>query len=162
MGVAFEVYRGLSRTIGNWTQSVDSKGKCLSRSIEIYRWDARQSDGKSDGKNVALGSRRKFTVRAISELTVNLECEVQHPCGFSGDRRNGRADGKFLRSQAIRRTGGPRFVIRCARQWKGRGWDSLPLVDLWKYIINGGLPEPRATRGDRSVQPRTEPTATGY
>jgi hypothetical protein len=27
-----------------------------------------------------------------------------------------RADGKFLRSQAIRRTGGPRFVIRCARQ----------------------------------------------
>lgn len=32
-----------------------------------------------------------------------------------------RADAKFLRSQAIRRIGGLRLVIRCARQWKGRG-----------------------------------------
>jgi hypothetical protein len=70
-------------------------------SVEIYRWDALQSDGKSDGKNVALSSRRKFAVRSIFELTVNLECEVQHPCGFPGDRRIGRADGKFPRSQAI-------------------------------------------------------------
>jgi hypothetical protein len=26
----------------------------------------------------------------------------------------------------------------------------LPLVDLWKYIINGGLSELRSTRGGRS------------
>jgi len=68
-------------------------GKCLSRAIEIYRWDALQPDGKSDGKNVALSSRRRFTVRSISEMTVNLECEVQHPCGFPGDQEIGRADG---------------------------------------------------------------------
>jgi hypothetical protein len=34
-----------------------------------------------------------------------------------------------------------RFVIRCAGQWKGRERDELPLVDPWKYIINGGLYE---------------------
>jgi hypothetical protein len=75
------------------------------------------------------------------------------------------ADGKFLRSQAIRRTGRPRFVIRCAGQWQGRGSDNLPLVDPWKYImkgVNGGLSELRSTRGDRSAQTRTEPTAAGH
>ena len=72
-----------------------------------------------------------------------------------------RADDKFLRSQAIRRTGGPRFVIRCARQWKGRGRDNLPLVDLWNYIINGGLSERRSTRCDRrgGPQPADDPGA---
>jgi hypothetical protein len=39
-------------------------------------------------------------------------------------------------------------VIRCAGQGKGRGWDNLPLVDLWNYIVNGGHPERRSTRGD--------------
>ena len=39
---------------------------------------------------------------------------------------------------------------------------NLPLVDLWKYIINGGVPALRSTRGDHSVATRTEPTATGY
>jgi hypothetical protein len=62
----------------------------------------------------------------------------------------------------MRRLGGPCFVIRCAGHWKGRGRDKLPLVDLCKYIINGGVSELRSTRGDRSVQTRTEPTATGY
>ena len=171
VGVAFEIYRGLSRSIEKWTQRVDSIGKCLSRSIEIYRWDALQSDGKSDGKNVALSSRRKFTVRSIFGLTVNLECEVQHPCGFPGDRRIGRADGKFPRSQAIGRTGASRFVApRRAREWKGRGRDNLPVVDLWNYIINGSLADRRSTRGtattadlgDLSFPSRTEPTATGY
>jgi hypothetical protein len=44
----------------------------------------------------------------------------------------------------------------------GRGRDNLPLVDLWKDIINGGLSELRATRGGRSVQTRSEYTATVY
>jgi len=39
----------------------------MSRSIEIYRWDALQSDGK----NVASSSREKFSVMAIPTLTVN-------------------------------------------------------------------------------------------
>jgi|JI10StandDraft_1071094.scaffolds.fasta_scaffold32372_1 hypothetical protein len=42
--VAFETYRGLSRAIEKRPQRVDPIGKCLlrrlSRSIEIYRWDA--------------------------------------------------------------------------------------------------------------------------
>lgn len=143
--MTFEIYRGLSRSIEKRAWRADSRGKCLprclSRSIEIYRWDAHQFDGKSDGKNVAQSSRRKSTVRSIFELTVNLECEVQHPCGFPGDRRIGRADGKFPRSQAIRHSGASRFVApRRARQWKGRGRDDLPVVDLWKYIINGNAP----------------------
>ncbi len=54
VGVAFEIYRGLSRSIEKWTQRVDSRGECLpgclSRSIEIDRWDALRSDGKSDGR----------------------------------------------------------------------------------------------------------------
>ncbi|MDH4288165.1 MAG: hypothetical protein OEV65_05425, partial [Aquincola sp.] len=52
-----------------------------------------------------------------------------------------RGDGKCLRSQAIHRTGDQRFEIGCAGQWGGRGRDNLPLVDLWKYTINGGLSE---------------------
>ena len=77
-----------------------------------------QFDGKSDGKDVALSSRRRFTVRAILGLTVNLECEVQHPCGFPGNRRFGRADGKSARSQAIAHT---RCVaLRGAALSKGR------------------------------------------
>jgi len=67
-----------------------------------------------------------------------------------------------LRSQAIRRAGRPRFLIRCAGQWQGRGPDDLPLGDLWKYIINGNLSELRSTRGGPSVQTRTERTATGH
>jgi hypothetical protein len=115
-------------------------------SVEIYRWDALQSDGKSDEKDVALSSRRKFTVRSNFDLAVNLEREVQHPCGFPGDRRVGSGDGKFPRSQAIGRTGASRFVApRRAREWKGRGRDNLPFVDAWNYIINGGFSERRAT-----------------
>jgi hypothetical protein len=42
--VAFETYRGLSRSIEKRPKRVDPIGKCLlrrlSRSIEIYRWDA--------------------------------------------------------------------------------------------------------------------------
>ena len=86
-------------------------------SVEIYRWDALQSDGKSDGKNVASSSREKFTVRAIPTLTVNSGRKTQHPCGLSGDRRLRRGDGKCLRSQAIHRTGDQRFEIGCAGQW---------------------------------------------
>lgn len=125
-------------------------GECLSRTIEIYRRDALQSDGNSDGKSVPLSSRRSFTVRAIFGLTVNLECDVQHPCGFPGDRRLGHADGKFARSQAIGHSGASRFVVpRGARGWKGGGRDYLPVVDLWNYIINGSLFDSRSTRGSR-------------
>jgi hypothetical protein len=107
-------------------------------SVEIHLWDALQSDGKSDGRNVALCSQRKIAVRSIFELTVNFECDVQHPCGFLGDRRVGRADGKFPRSQAIARTGASRFVCGSAPSngMKGRGRDNLPVVDLCNYIIN--------------------------
>jgi hypothetical protein len=107
-------------------------------SVEIHLWDALQSDGKPDGRNVALCSQRKIAVRSIFELTVNFECDVQHPCGFLGDRRVGRADGKFPRSQAIARTGASRFVCGSAPSngMKGRGRDNLPVVDLCNYIIN--------------------------
>ncbi len=37
----------------------------------------------------------------------------------------------------------------------------MPLVDLWKYIINSSLFRRAPTRGDRSGQTRTEPTAGG-
>ena len=87
VGVAFEVYRGLSRSIEKSTQCVDSTGECLLRSIGIYRWDALQFDGKSDGRGVALSSRRKFTVRPIPGLTVNSRRRTKHPCGFPGDRQ---------------------------------------------------------------------------
>jgi len=56
-------------------------------SVEIYRWDALQSDGKSDGKKVALSSRERLTVRPISGLTVNSGRKIQHPCGSAGDRQ---------------------------------------------------------------------------
>jgi hypothetical protein len=56
-------------------------------SVEIYRWDALQSDGKSDGKNLPLSSRERFAVRPISGLTVNSERKIQHQCGSPGDRR---------------------------------------------------------------------------
>lgn len=56
-------------------------------SIDIYRWNAPQSDGKFDGKNVASGSREKFTVRGIPTLTVNSGRKTKQPCGLSGDRR---------------------------------------------------------------------------
>jgi hypothetical protein len=59
----------------------------LSGSIEIYRWNALQPDGKSDGENVASGSREKFAVSAIPSLTTNSGRKTQHPCGLSGDRR---------------------------------------------------------------------------
>jgi hypothetical protein len=83
-------------------------------------------------------------------LTVNptVKSRVEFPREIFR-QADSQVDGKFLRSQAIRRTGGPRFVIRCARQWKGRGRDNLPLVDLWNTIINGGLSERRSTRCDR-------------
>jgi hypothetical protein len=56
-------------------------------SVEIYRWDALQSDGKFAGKRVASSSREKFTFRAIPTLTVDSGHKTQHPCGFSGARR---------------------------------------------------------------------------
>ena len=95
------VYRGLSKSRPSALIQRANVCRDLSRSIA---GDVLQSDGKSDGKNVALSCRRKFTVRSIFELTVNLECEVQHPCGFPGNRRIRRADGKCARSQAIART----------------------------------------------------------
>jgi hypothetical protein len=118
-------------------------------SVEIYRWDAPQSDGKSDGTKVASNSREKFTVRPIPRLTVSSGRKPSIHAGYRAIAGWSRADGKSLRSQAIRRTGWPRFVIRCARQCEGRGRDNLPLVDLWNYIINGGLSERRSTRCDR-------------
>jgi hypothetical protein len=43
-------------------------------------------------------------------------------------------------------------MLRRARDRKGRGRDNLPLVDLWNYIINGGLSERRSMRdGQRLV-----------
>jgi hypothetical protein len=46
-------------------------------SVEIYRWDAPQSDGKSDGTKVASNSREKFTVSKRAAIT---------PCGVTGRR----------------------------------------------------------------------------
>jgi len=46
--------------------------------------------------------------------------------------------------------------LRRAREPKGRGRDNLPLVDLWNYIINGGLAERRSTRCDRRQWPALE------
>ena len=129
--------------------TIEWVGFDLSGSVENYRWDALQSDGKSDGKNVALSSRRKFTVRSIFGLTANFECEIQNSCEFPGDLRIGRADGKFSRPQAIGRTGAPCFVApRRAREWKGGGQASSPVVDLWNYIVNGSLSDRRSARGD--------------
>ncbi len=79
-------------------------GECLSRTIEIYRRDALQSDGKSDGENVASSRREKFTVKRIPKLTANSGRKVQHPCGFPVDRRIGPADGRSACCQAIGRT----------------------------------------------------------
>ncbi len=42
-----------------------------------------------------------------------------------------------------------------------RGRDNLPLVELWKYIINGGLSELRSTRGGRSAQLAPSPRPLG-
>jgi hypothetical protein len=42
----------------------------LSRSIDIYRGDAFQFDGKSDGKNLAQTSSKFFTVNAKWLMTV--------------------------------------------------------------------------------------------
>ncbi len=126
-------------------------------------------------KNVALGSRRKFTVRSICELTVSLECEVQQPRGFPSDQRVGSADGKFPRSELIGGTGASRFAapLRANRatERKGRGRNDFPVVDLGNYIINGNAlqasiqpqtPSAMASLGDRSCPSRTEPTTTGY
>jgi len=44
--------------------------KRLSRSIDIYRGDAFQFDGKSDGKNLAWIRSNFFTVNAKWLLTV--------------------------------------------------------------------------------------------
>jgi hypothetical protein len=56
-------------------------------SIEVYRWDDLQFDGKPDGKRVASISREKFTVSPIPRLTANSERKTQYPCGLTGDRR---------------------------------------------------------------------------
>jgi hypothetical protein len=42
----------------------------LSGSIDIYRGDAFQFDGKSDGKDLALTPSEFFTVSAFGSLTV--------------------------------------------------------------------------------------------
>jgi hypothetical protein len=62
-------------------------------------------------------------------------------------------------------------ALRGARERKGSGRDTLPVVDLWNYISNGGAlpasiqpwrPSEIAGLGDRSFPSRAEPTATGY
>jgi hypothetical protein len=49
----------------------------LSRSIDIYRGDAFQFDGKSDGKNLALTPSEFFTVSTFWSLTVKNSAENQ-------------------------------------------------------------------------------------
>jgi hypothetical protein len=49
----------------------------LSRSIDIYRGDAFQFDGKSDGKNLAVAPSEFFTVSALRSLTVKKYVEKQ-------------------------------------------------------------------------------------
>jgi hypothetical protein len=125
-------------------------GECLSRTIEIYRRDALQSDGKSDGESVASSRREKFTVRRIPKLTVNSGRKVQHPCGFPGDRRIGPADGKSACSQATART--VRGVSwRRAAQGNGRAGDETMLfVDLFElHHQRQPLRDRRSTRGSR-------------
>ena len=154
MGVGFEIYRGLSRSIENWTQHIDSKGECLSRSIETYRRDALQSDGKSDGKSVTLGSRLRFTVRSIFELTVNLECEVEHQCGSSGDRRVGLADAN-ARSPRREGTRVRRSSWLRAQQRSERAGDETTCASLIYGTTSSTatLSERRSIRGDRRRQP---------
>jgi hypothetical protein len=50
----------------------------LSRSIDIYRGDAFQFDGKSDGKNLDLTTSEFFTVSALWLLTVKKWDEKQY------------------------------------------------------------------------------------
>jgi hypothetical protein len=50
----------------------------LSRSIDIYRGEAFQFDGKSDGKDLALIPSELFTVSALRPLTVKIEEEKQY------------------------------------------------------------------------------------
>jgi hypothetical protein len=50
----------------------------LSRSIGIYRGDAFQFDGKSDGKDLALTPSEFFTVSALRPLTVKKSEEKQY------------------------------------------------------------------------------------
>jgi hypothetical protein len=146
-------------------------GECLSRTIEIYRRDALQSDGKSDGENVASSRREKFTVKRIPKLTANSGRKVQHPCGFPVDRRIGPADGRSACCQAIGRT--VRSVSwRRAAQGNGRAGDETTCLSLIYRTTSSTAASPRpsihpwqpatADLGDLSFPSRTEPAATGY
>jgi len=124
--------------------------ECLSRTIEIYRRDALQSDGNSGGENVASIRREKFTVRPIPKLTVNSGRKVQHPCGFPGDRRIGPADGESACSQAIARTVRGVSWHRAA-QGHGRAGDETTCLSLIYRLHHQRQPlcDRRSTRGSR-------------
>ena len=65
MGVGFEtfgVYRGLSEQVLESAQFLDLAVMCLTRTIAGDRRDAKQIDGKPDGKTVSLNRRRNFAV----------------------------------------------------------------------------------------------------
>ena len=66
--------------------------------------DAFASDAGKQAQWRAFVTKNKLNAIALGELVQALRAEFQHPCGFPGNRRIRRADGKSARSQAIART----------------------------------------------------------
>jgi hypothetical protein len=161
VGVGFDlsgVYRELSETGPN----------ALIQLVNVYRDRSRSIAGMPFDLTVDLtvkkGHRAPGTNLPSGRFRVDGKFRARNPASMRISGRSAGSAALTVNCGAPRRyvaPGGRRFVIRCAGQWKGRGRDNLPLVDLWKYIINCGLSELRSTRGHRSVQTRTAPTATG-
>lgn len=87
-------------------------------------------------------------------MTVNLECEVQHPCGFPDNRRIGRADGKSARSPGDSAHPVRRVAWRRVEQGNGRAGDEATCLSLIYGTTSSTAASPRP-----SIQPWQPTTA---